>query len=266
MIEIIPVIDLKGGVVVHAIGGQRERYCPVVSRLTTSSRPGDVAAAFAALGARQVYVADLDAIAGNEPDFAAYKAISETGLRLWLDAGVRHPEDARHIAQSIGDGGALDSLVIGLETLATTAALCDLLSAPTAARMVLSLDHRNGQPLTQIPAWRTASVVDIACEAAGLGVRRFIDLDLARVGSGDGPQGRGLADQLRHAHKDAFIAVGGGVRSAQDLTDLAEMGYDAALVATALHDGSIAETDLRQSITDRVGSNPNRARAFRETP
>ena len=245
MIEIIPVIDLKGGVVVHAVRGERNRYCPIVSRLTNGSRPGDVAVAFAGLGARRVYVADLDAIAGSEPDFAAYESIADAGLRLWLDAGIRHAADARRIARSFGDHGPLDSLVIGSETLTTTATIAELIETPTAVEIVFSLDHKNGTPLTQIPTWRTASVVDIAIEVAGLGVRRFVDLDLARVGSNDGPQGRTRAAAIRDAIPDALIAIGGGIRNAKDAAALAELGCDAALVATALHNGSMSALDFR---------------------
>jgi len=247
VIEIIPVIDLKRGDVVHAVRGERNRYVPVVSRLTKSSRPGDVAAAFAKLGARHVYVADLDAIAGEEPDFAAYESIADTGLLLWLDAGIRHAADARRIASSFGDTGKLSALVIGTETLESIDAIAELAESFNVAELVLSLDHHSGTPLTQNPAWRTASVVDIACEVAGLGVGRFVDLDLARVGSSQGPQSSAHAAAFREAIPDASLAIGGGIRNPQDVAAMAELGYDAALVATALHSGTITAEDFHST-------------------
>src|SRR5579872_5647704 len=45
--RIVPVLDLLGGVVVRGVGGRRREYRPVVSRLTPSCDPLDVARAFA---------------------------------------------------------------------------------------------------------------------------------------------------------------------------------------------------------------------------
>lgn len=61
--EVIPVIDLMGGVVVRARLGRRDTYPPIETRLSATSAPIDVVAGVLALhpfGA--IYVADLDAI------------------------------------------------------------------------------------------------------------------------------------------------------------------------------------------------------------
>ena len=244
--KIIPVIDLKAGEVVHAVRGERDRYRPVESCISKSSQPGDVAVAFARLGALEVYVADLDAIAGGEPNIAAYEAIVDAGPRLWLDAGIRNAEDADVITRSLGNDEALESLVIGSETLEKTAALRELLDSPTAPEITFSLDHRDGALIARISAWQDTSIVEIAREVVGYGVRRFVDLDLARVGNGDGPQGRGLPGEIPNVVHGSFVAIGGGVRSLQDIVQLDELGYDAALVATALHNGSISASEFQR--------------------
>ena len=41
--EVIPVLDLKGGVVVHARMGQRDQYRPIETPLAPTSKPADVA-------------------------------------------------------------------------------------------------------------------------------------------------------------------------------------------------------------------------------
>ena len=64
--RVIPVIDLMGGHVVRGVAGERSRYRPVVSLLAQDAAPRSVAQAFAQrLGAREVYVADLDAISDS---------------------------------------------------------------------------------------------------------------------------------------------------------------------------------------------------------
>ena len=67
--RIVPVIDIKGGVVVHARRGKRESYAPLRSPLVQSSEPVAVARALTTLcRTRILYVADLDALAGSPVD------------------------------------------------------------------------------------------------------------------------------------------------------------------------------------------------------
>src|SRR5260370_4483394 len=97
--RIVPVLDLKAGRVVRGVGGRRDDYRPVVSQLTNSSAPCDVATAFLEqFGLRELYVADLDAIAGTTPTLATYAALRKMGCVLWVDAGLRTAADIEPIA------------------------------------------------------------------------------------------------------------------------------------------------------------------------
>src|SRR5579859_3993027 len=63
---IIPVLDLKSGVVVHARAGDRANYRPIATPLAAGSAPADILAGLLALAPfRAVYIADLDAIEGG---------------------------------------------------------------------------------------------------------------------------------------------------------------------------------------------------------
>jgi phosphoribosylformimino-5-aminoimidazole carboxamide ribotide isomerase len=65
-VEIIPVVDLKGGVVVRARMGRREEYRPIETPLAPTSDPVDVARGLLSVHPfATLYVADLDAIAGR---------------------------------------------------------------------------------------------------------------------------------------------------------------------------------------------------------
>src|SRR5205807_9362326 len=107
-----------------------------------SSRPADVARAFAGLGLGELYVADLDAIAGAEPAWGLYDARRAEGFRLWVDAGVTGPERADRLAAA-----GVENVVVGLETVAGPAVVADLVRRH-GERVVLSLDLREGRPLT----------------------------------------------------------------------------------------------------------------------
>ena len=70
---ILPVIDLKGGIVVRGVAGQRDQYRPVESCFTADAQPASVAMGLTERFCfRQVYVADLDAIGGAEPNWPAF--------------------------------------------------------------------------------------------------------------------------------------------------------------------------------------------------
>ena len=69
-------------------------------------------------------------------------------------------------------------------------------------------------------------------------------LDLARVGSGEGPDVT-LLGELHARFPDVELLAGGGVRHAADLRALAGAGAAGALVATALHGGAIGADELR---------------------
>jgi phosphoribosylformimino-5-aminoimidazole carboxamide ribotide isomerase len=241
--DIIPVLDLQAGVVVRGVAGKRSEYCPIESRLVKSARPGEVAAALVKeFGFQTAYVADLDAIGGAQPDWAAYQAIAEAGLRLWIDAGVCDATAAVELAAQ----RYCDAVVIGLETLPSFDRLAECVERLGSERVIFSLDLMNGQPRTQIAALEQTAPLEIARRAVQAGVRRMIVLDLAAVGVNAGPVTLELGRELRaaFAERKPMLIGGGGVRDAADLAALEAAGYDAALVASALHDGRLSP-DLR---------------------
>ena len=63
------------------------------------------------------------------------------------------------------------------------------------------------------------------------------------VGMNDGVGTERLCRDLRSADPDLQIIAGGGIRSAGDLRSLETAGCDAALVASALHDGRLSPRD-----------------------
>lgn len=233
--RIIPVIDLKDGLVVRGIAGRRAEYRPVVSQLALSAEPLAVAQSFRdALGCTELYLADLDAIAGASPAWQIYRQLHELGLQLWVDAGVRTVERASALA----DAGVA-RVVVGLETIAGPNELERTLEALPAARVVFSLDLRDGVPLGSREAWENADASAIARRVCRIGVRTMILLDLARVGLGTGLGTEPLCRQLRHERPDLELVLGGGVSGPADLSVLASCGASAVLVASALHDGRI---------------------------
>ena len=87
--RIIPVLDVMNGQVVRAVGGEREKYQPILCPFTGSRKPFDVASALVQMAkANELYVADLDAITKERGISPAVQTIVEIPRQVptWLDA------------------------------------------------------------------------------------------------------------------------------------------------------------------------------------
>jgi HisA/HisF family protein len=226
--NIIPVLDLRGGVVVRAQMGQRDRYRPIVSPLSPTSDPEDVTRGLLAVHAFTIfYLADLDAIegtGGNEHVLRRLRA-AFPALAFWVDNGAADAAAAdRFLDADFGH------LVVGSESQKDMALLRHLAGRD---RTVLSLDFRGdafqGPPelLDDATAWP----------------QRLIVMTLARVGSGAGPDLDRLC-AIRDAAGSREIYAAGGVRDGADLAALKSAGIAGALVATSLHDGRLRSSDI----------------------
>jgi phosphoribosylformimino-5-aminoimidazole carboxamide ribotide isomerase len=237
--RIIPVLDVMNGTVVRGVGGRRHEYRPIVSTFTSSCKPVAVARDFREhLGLAELYLADLDAIGGKPPAVALYQALRREGFALWADAGVRDVAMARSLA-----GAGVEFVVIGLETLRGPDDLA-VACLELGERVVFSLDLRGGEPLGDTSAWPEQDAPGIAARAVGLGVRRLLVLDLARVGEGAGPGTEELCTTLSARYPALELAAGGGIRGLADLLRLQACGVGTALVASALHDRTLRREDL----------------------
>jgi HisA/HisF family protein len=231
-VRIVPVLDLKGGVVVHARRGQRADYAPLCSPLVEGCEPAAVASALCAIcRTRALYVADLDALGGRPVDEATLAALA-TVAEPWVDAAAVTPERAAALTRA---GVARN--VVGTESLGPDG-LAEGVLADSAPPRVLSVDLRQGRLVSPDPELDGRSPVAAASLAARLGVRELLVIDLARVGTGSGPPLRAVA-QLATALPDVAIYGGGGVRDDEDLRALGSAGATGALVATALHEGRL---------------------------
>jgi phosphoribosylformimino-5-aminoimidazole carboxamide ribotide isomerase len=227
--EIIPVIDLKGGAVVRARHGDRALYRPIETPLAATSNPVDVVAGLLRLHLfRTLYVADLDAIEGRGDAGACLDRIAERfpTLGLWVDDGCAdRPSADTLLAKHAGA-----SLVLGSESQRDTRLLGTLCDDP---RVLLSLDFRGdafqGPPalLADSSVWPTHLIV----------------MTLARVGSGSGPDLDRLQEIIKRAGPRRVYAAG-GLRDRGDLAALRAIGAAGVLVASALHDGRLSAEDL----------------------
>jgi len=241
MVKVIPVVDVLGGVVFHAVRGRRREYQPLKSVLCASTDPVEVAAALKALGFGRLYVADLDAITGGCPNFSFFKKVAaETGLELMVDAGVTSLEAAEELLNS-----GVSKVIIGTETLLSTSFVADAVASFGSEKLMVSLDLMGDRVLSKSEADTPVEPIALLHEFQDIGVSQIIVLDLAKVGSGEGINKPFLKDILREIEAEIF--VGGGVQGIKDLLELKDLGVFGVLVATALHSGKISPEELKQA-------------------
>jgi phosphoribosylformimino-5-aminoimidazole carboxamide ribotide isomerase len=243
--RILPVIDLKRGQVVHGVAGQRETYRPITSQLVGSISPPKVAKAICDfVSVPDVYVADLDAIAGDAPEWNNYAAISNTGVEIWLDAGTG---DSGRVRDVLAREPRVRSVIIALESLVSLRSLASMISEVfdhqandfRPGRLVFSLDLQANVPVTRDPYARKLSAETIASFAIDAGIQSMIVLDVAEVGGSRGATTVDLCRKVKARYPNLELISGGGVRDMRDVQRFVDAGCDRVLVATALHHGAI---------------------------
>ena len=226
---LVPVVDLMRGQVVRAVRGKREAYQPIVSTLSAGSDPVRLARALCAhCAARQLYVADLDALTGGAPQVAVLGSLLRElpGVELWLDAGFGNAGAAESLLGSIVSAAQRIVPVFASESLDSIEALQACVATPRAA--ILSLDRRDGKRLDAAGCW----------DAPQYWPKRVIVMTLERVGADSGPDLATLRDTAARAPGAQLIGAG-GVRNPADLEQARAARAYAWLVASALHDGRL---------------------------
>jgi uncharacterized protein related to proFAR isomerase len=252
-VPMIPVLDLQAGRAVHARGGRREAYRPIVG---DDGQPQDLVALAEHLlrAARSdgLYVADLDAIAGGAPQAAALDRLrTARGLRsIWIDAGFAGSAAARSLIADLGHEGPAVRPVFGSESLRSASELAEIAADPAA---ILSLDHRGGEPMDpagclQRPALWPATV---------------LVMSLDRVGSAAGPDlpTFNRCREIAGPSPPRRWIGAGGVRDAADLQAAHRAGAAGWLVATALM--RFAALPQAESVSPQAASGPTRAASLR---
>jgi len=234
--KIVPVIDLLDGRVVHAVRGQRGKYQPIRSTLCKTAEPHTIVQAFLELYPFEtIYMADLDAISGTGNHDKTITALTEqySSVEFWIDRGMinEHGTECRQHSNQ--------RQVIGSETGIDPDSLTHIKQC--YPDIILSLDflreHLSGNEglLQQPQSWPDTLIV----------------MDLDRVGSAGGPGVDKLVSVKSRAGSRSLYAAG-GIRNSKDLDTLRNTGIDGALIASALHTGTIKRDGLQRIQTKKM--------------
>jgi phosphoribosylformimino-5-aminoimidazole carboxamide ribotide isomerase len=223
---VIPAIDLRGGRAVRLRRGDP-------SDVTTySDDPVAVATTFQGDGARRLHVVDLDAALGEGDNRQVIADICRSvAVPVQVGGGIRTLE-------AIGDlmrAGAARAI------LGTAAAADPTFVARAveeyAERVVVAVDVRGGRVM--VKEWKEEGPdLEEAMPALNdAGTPRYLVTSIARDGTLDGPDLRLYTQVLKLT--DRPVIASGGVRDADDIWALRELGCEAAVSGKALYEKTL---------------------------
>lgn len=237
--HIIPVIDVRHGLAVRAVAGDRANYHPLVTSFAIGADPLFVSAGYRALYPFEtLYIADLDGIEGRGANLKLQRQLAGSwpGAEVWIDDGSNSTVPG---SPSRADGYRA-TRVVGSESLVgLTYRLSKVGSGPSrdaGPLSILSLDFRGDEFLGPPELLQDVS----------LWPERVIVMLLARVGTETGPDAARIRDIAKRAGPRRRVYAAGGVRNKTDLRAVLDAGAAGALVATALHSGQIKTGDLEE--------------------
>ena len=240
-LKLYPAIDLLDGACVRLAQGRFEE------KTVYSTDPLEVAARFAAQGARALHIVDLSG--AKDPARRQTNLLSEllaqNKLEVQVGGGVRALGDARELL----DAGAT-RVVIGSLAISDPAETVRILEAISPARVTLALDVRadaHGTYQVAIRGWQETSAValnDAIERYAGLGVKQFLCTDVSRDGMLQGPNVE-LYREISARYPEIELQASGGVRDLNDLRALREAKVPAAILGRSIYAGTL---DLAEAL------------------
>jgi phosphoribosylformimino-5-aminoimidazole carboxamide ribotide isomerase len=233
---IYPAIDIQNGKCVRLKQGQFDR------QKVYADDPVDVARGFAEAGFSSLHVVDLDgARTGRLVNTETIQRIvSVPSLSIQVGGGIRTME----AVTTLFDIG-VTRVILGSVALREREAVQSWMSQIGPNRLAFAVDARNG--FLAADGWTDATTVSADTfidEYQERGAARFICTDISRDGMMQGPSDAWYAQLLRTFPSIELVASG-GVSSLDDLTRLRSLGVYGAIVGTALLDGSLALSALK---------------------
>jgi phosphoribosylformimino-5-aminoimidazole carboxamide ribotide isomerase len=228
--RLLPSIDLRDGQCVRLLHGDFD------AETRYDITPQALHARYRALGAQWLHCVDLDgARDGKLANRDLIEAMAADGLpRLQVGGGVR----SREIVEDLLQAG-IGRVIVGSAAIETPEDVARWIEVFGPERIGLAIDVRldaDSVPRVQTRGWRrstSATLWDTVQQFLSGGLRHVLCTDIDRDGALQGPNLGLYADCVRRFPAIEWQASG-GVRDAQDLEALAEVGVAQAISGKAL--------------------------------
>ena len=232
--KIIPAIDLMGGQVVRLYKGDPKQ------KTIYSDNPLDVAKKWEANGADMLHLVDLDATLGLGNNISIIKKILEQiSIPVEIAGGLRE-ESLIHDMAKISD-----RIVIGTLAFKNTELLKKLLASLGSKKIVISVDHKDGEIV--IHGWQDGTgikLLDAIREFLNMGFTEFLLTNVTRDGTLEGPDLEFL-EQACNLKKTNIIASG-GISNVNDVRNVKEKNAFGVILGKALYENKISIQEAKK--------------------
>jgi phosphoribosylformimino-5-aminoimidazole carboxamide ribotide isomerase len=229
-----PAIDIRGGRCVRLVEGDFDR------ETSYDSDPSLAARRWVEAGAEWLHVVDLDgAVEGKPINGQAIAQIrAAVDVPIQLGGGLRQLTDLEDAFSAGVNRAILGTVALRDPELVISAV------ARWGDRIAVALDARDGRLATDGWLGQTdVRAVEVAQRLAQSRVRHFVYTDIRRDGTLTGPNLQGLSELIDQI--DADVIASGGIASLEDITAVATIGANGAIIGRALYDGRI---DLAEAV------------------
>jgi len=223
---VIPAIDLRQGRAVRLLRGNPD------DETAYADDPVGVAVRFQEEGARRLHVIDLDAALDDGENREVLREICQAVvIPVQVGGGVRTLEDIAAVL-ALGAGRAI---------LGTSAALDPTFVARAveefAERVLVAVDVRGGHLMVKGWTEEGPALEEVMPALNDAGSPRYLVTAIARDGTLDGPDLRLYRQVL--AMTDRPVVASGGVRTADDVWELRDLGCEATVTGKALYEKTL---------------------------
>lgn len=223
---VIPAIDLRGGRCVRLFQGDFD------AATTYDEDPVEMAARFETEGARRLHVVDLDAAKGDGSNRDVVRKITRNvAIPVQLGGGIR---SAEAIDEALEDGAA--RTILGTAAADDPGFVADAVQRSGDA-IVVAVDVRDGRVMTHGWQEEGPALEEAVTALDRAGAPRFLVTSISRDGAMDGPDLELYGRVLELTERP--VIASGGVRVAEDIWALRELGVEACVVGKALYAGTL---------------------------
>ena len=223
---VIPAIDLRGGRAVRLVRGDPSE------ETAYADDPVAVAERFQEEGARRLHVVDLDAALDEGSNADAVKAICHAvAIPVQVGGGLRSLEAIGSMLET-GAARAILGTAAAADPPFVTRAVEEF-----AEHVVVGVDVRGGRLMVR--GWKEEGpgLEDAISALDEAGAPRYLVTSIARDGTLEGPDLALYGRVLKLTNRP--VIASGGVRDADDVWTLRDLGCEAAVTGKALYERTL---------------------------
>ncbi|NND86883.1 MAG: 1-(5-phosphoribosyl)-5-[(5-phosphoribosylamino)methylideneamino]imidazole-4-carboxamide isomerase [Nitrosopumilus sp.] len=232
--KIIPAIDLMSGQVVRLYRGDPKQ------KTVYNNNPIEIAKRWEENGADMLHIVDLDATLGLGSNLETIKKIlKEVSIPVEVAGGLRTESLIMEITK------ISNRIVIGTLAFKDKELLKKLLSSLGSKKIVISVDHKDGEIV--IHGWQDRTgikLIDSIKEFLEMGFTEFLLTNVNRDGTMQGPDMEYLEQACNL--QNANVIASGGISNVDDVKDVKEKNAFGVILGKALYENKISIQEAKK--------------------